>query len=77
MPHQLISVHWARHVESVPMADMMSLKVGCGSSSVTNPSSYEARSDGGYAFFLFFVLSLFLGVMRCLFVFGVIVEMLV
>ena len=49
----------ATHDDSVPMAFMMSPSVGCDSSSVTNPSSDDAGSGGGWDFFLFLVCSPF------------------
>ena len=64
----------ATHVDSVPMAFMMSLRVGSGSSSVMNPSSDDAGSGCVWAFFLFLILTPFWGVLHCLSSCGAIVE---
>ena len=59
----------ATHVVRVLMADMTSLRVRSGSSSVR---SDETRVGGGWALFL--VLDLFVGVLHCLFSFGALVT---
>ena len=50
----------ATRVDRVPIGFNMSLRVGSDSSSVTKPSSGDARSGGGWAFFLFLGFSPFL-----------------
>ena len=49
----------ATWVESVLMAFIICLRVGSDSSSVIKPSSENARSVSGWAFFLFLIFSLF------------------
>ena len=60
--------------ESVLMAFMISLWVGCDLSSVINLSSDDAGSSGSWAFFLFLVLIPFLGLLCCLLSLGTVVE---
>ena len=67
----------ATGIEIVPMADILSLSVGSGLLSVTNPSSDEGGAGGSWVFFFFFLLSPFFGVLRCLSEFGTIVERIV